>query len=84
MMFTRAKSKFGTRLSINNAKMDRVQEAKIVGVWLSPDLKWAKNTKELTIKAYSRLGMLTKLKYVGVSTETSTCCTYGAYWNTVQ
>ena len=69
MLFTRAKTNFGPRLSINNVKMDNVQEAKIVGVWLSPDLKWAKNTKELTIKAYSRLGMITKLKYVGVPTE---------------
>jgi hypothetical protein len=69
MLFTRAKTSFGTRLSIKNVKMENVQEAKIVAVWLSPDLKWAKNTKELTIKAYSRLGMLTKQKYVWVATE---------------
>ena len=69
MVFTRAKTDFGTRLNINNVKLDNVQEAKIVGVWLTPDMKWAKNTKELTIKAFSRLGMITKLKYVGVATE---------------
>ena len=69
MVFSRAKTDFGTRLNINNVKLDNVQEAKIVGVWLSPGLKWAKNTKELTIKAFSRLGMITKLKYVGVAAE---------------
>jgi hypothetical protein len=46
-----------------------VQEAKIVGVWLTSDMKWEKNTKELTRKAYSRMSMLTKLKYAGVCTE---------------
>ena len=69
MVFTRAKTDFGTRLYVNNTKLDNVLEAKIVGVWLSPDLKWAKNTKELTIKAFSRLGMITKLKYVRVAIE---------------
>ena len=69
MMFTRAKVDFGTRLSVNEVKLDRIQEAKIVGVWLSTDMKWGKNTKELVVKAYSRLGMITKLKYVGTTTE---------------
>ena len=32
-------------------------------------MKWEKNTKELTRKAYSRMSMLTKLKYAGVCTE---------------
>ena len=87
MLFTRAKTSFGTRLSINNVKMDNVQEAKIVGVWLSPDLKWTKNTNKLTIKNYSRLVMITKLTYVGVPTEDLLDiygCTYGEYWNTAQ
>ena len=49
--------------------LDKVEEAKIVGVWLTSDMKWTKNTRELTKKAYSRISMLTKLKYVGVTTE---------------
>ena len=60
---------FGTRLSIDNVKLDNVAEAKVVGVWLTSDMKWAKNTRKLATKAYSRLGMLTKLKYIGVSIE---------------
>ena len=69
MIFTRSQTDFGTRLTVNDAKLDRVKETKIVGVWLTTDLKWEKNTRELTKKAYSRMSMLTKLKYVGVSTE---------------
>ena len=46
-----------------------MDEAKIVGVWLTPDMKWEKNTKELTRKAYSRMSMLTKLKYAGVGID---------------
>ena len=69
MIFSRAKVDFGTRLMYNNVKLDRVMETKIVGVWLQSDMKWGKNTRELARKAYSRVSMLTKLKYVGVSIE---------------
>ena len=36
---------------------------------MSEDLSWNKNCHEICKKAYARLGMLTKLKYVGVSRE---------------
>jgi hypothetical protein len=62
MIFTGSKADFGTRLSLDNAKLDWVEEAKVVCVWMQSDMKWTKNTKELTRKAYSRLSMLTKLK----------------------
>ena len=42
---------------------------KLLGVWISDDLSWATNTTEICRKAYSRVGMLTKLKYVGVTIE---------------
>ena len=42
---------------------------KILGVWIHEDLNWNKNTKEICRRAYSRMSMLTKLKYVGVSTK---------------
>ena len=69
MIFSRMKTDFATRLHIEGQKLDRVMESKIVGVWLQSDLKWGKNTRELVKKAYSRLSMISKLKYVGVSTE---------------
>ena len=44
-------------------------ETKILGVWLSQDVKWSRQCKEICIKAYSRLSMITKLKYVGIGTQ---------------
>ena len=69
MIFSRADSDFATRLSINENKLDRIQSVKLVGVLLSENLSWNLNTEELCRKAYSRLCLITKLKYVGVSTE---------------
>ena len=69
MIFSRSKEDFATRLSVNNVKLDRVNASKILGVWIDDNLSWSRNCKEICIKAYSRLQMLTKLKYVGVQTE---------------
>ena len=69
MVFSRSESKFATRIQVNNIYLERVPTMKMLGVWLSEDLTWSKNCQEICIKAYSRISMLTKLKYVGVSTE---------------
>ena len=69
MLFTRTDADFATRLTMNGAKIDMLEECKIVGVVLTSDLKWDRNTKELTRRAYSRMSMITKLKYVGVKHE---------------
>ena len=69
MIFSRSESKFSTRLHINNVYLEKISVTKILGIWLSEDATWTRNCKEITIKAYSRLSMLTKLKYVGISTE---------------
>ena len=69
MILTRYKEDFATRLTVKNCKIDQVSVSKILGIWISEDLSWDKNTKEMCRKAYSRMSMLTKLKYVGVKTE---------------
>ena len=69
MLFTRTQTDFATRLKVNNLNIDKLSEAKICGVWLTEDLKWDKNVKEITRKAFARMSMLTKLKYVGVPIE---------------
>ena len=46
-----------------------MEEVKLVGVWLTTWLDWDKNTREMWRKAYARITMITKLKYVGVPTE---------------
>ena len=69
MAFSRSESKFATRLKINDVNLERVSETKLLGVWISDDLSWTKNCKEICVRAFSRLSMITKLKYVGTSIE---------------
>ena len=58
-----------TRLTMNSKTIDRVEEIKLVGVWVTTWLDWDKNIREICKKAYARMTMLTKLKYVGVKEE---------------
>ena len=70
MVINRVKEDFATRYAINKTTtIDRVSDTKILGVWLSDDLSWYKNCKEICSKAYMRMSMLSKLKYVGLETE---------------
>jgi hypothetical protein len=69
MIFKRTKSNFVTRLNLNGTVLDQLSTAKLLGIWITEDLSWAKNTQEICKKAYSRMSMLSKLKYVGTSTE---------------
>ena len=57
MVFCRSENEMATRL----------EEVKLVGVWLTTWLDWDKNTKELFNKAYARMTMLTKC--VGINHE---------------
>ena len=66
MVFSRSETEFSTRLFLNGKTLDRIEEAKIVGVWVTTWLDWSKNTAEICRKAYARVTMLTKLKYAGV------------------
>ena len=69
MVFSRSKEQFATRLNIDNTILERKNASKILGVWISDDLSWSRNCQEICIKAYSRISMITKLKYVGVQLE---------------
>ena len=69
MVFTRTEENFATRLTVNNQNLDHLNVTKMLGLWISEDLSWSRNCKEICKKAYSRLSMITKLKYVGVSLE---------------
>ena len=69
MIFTRTKEDFTTRLVVNDQNLERVSVTKLLGVWIQEDLSWSKNCQEICRKAFSRLSMLTKLKYVGISQE---------------
>ena len=69
MIFSRSKTNFATRLRIDDQTLDKIGVSKILGIWISEDLSWDKNCQEICQKAYSRMSMITKLKYVGVSTD---------------
>ena len=69
LVFSRSQENFATRLSVNNRVIDRLSVTKILGVWISEDLSWSRNCQEICKRAYSRLSMITKLKYVGFSLE---------------
>ena len=53
--------KFSTRLTMNNFLLDIIDETKLLGVILSADLTWRKNTKSLVKRGYSRIIILQKL-----------------------
>ena len=69
MIFSRSQEKFSTRLALNGVCLKKVNATKLLGVWLTDDLSWSKNCTEICIKAYARLTMITKLKYVGTKIE---------------
>ena len=69
MIFSRAKDNFTTRLQMNDENLERIQVTKLLGVWIQEDLSWSRNCKEICRKAYSRLSLITKLRYVGVGRD---------------
>ena len=69
MVFSRSEEKFSTRLKINSVPLNRVRESKILGLYISDNLSWDRNCKEICMKAFSRMQMITKLRYAGVGTE---------------
>ena len=54
MVFIGSKEDFATRLKVNNCKIDQIHVSKILGVWISEDLSWDRNIKEICRKAFSR------------------------------
>ena len=66
IVFTRSKSEFSTRLSLNEVTLERKSVVRILGLWIQDNMKWDYNTKQICIKAYSRMHILNKLKYAGI------------------
>jgi hypothetical protein len=69
MIFSRKHTDFATRLTINDQNLDQKTVTKLLGLWITEDLSWSRNCQEICKKAFSRLSMITKLKYVGVSVD---------------
>ena len=69
IIFSRSKENFTTRLGINNVNLENLTAMKLLGVWIDQDLGWDTNTKQICIESYSRVQMLSKLKYAGIKRE---------------
>ena len=61
--------KFTTRLELNSENIEVVNQAKLLGVIITDDLKWDKNTEYLVKKAYSRMQLLRKVSEFTTSVE---------------
>ena len=55
------------RLKLDSKTVERQTQIRHLGVWLSENMSWDKNISEICKKAYARIRMLSKLKYVGTN-----------------
>ena len=56
-------------MNIDGVLLEVVKEMKLLGAIIASDLKWHRNTENITKKAYQRLWILKRLKQMGASTE---------------
>jgi hypothetical protein len=69
MVISRSTEPFSTRLDIKGTILERKEEIVHLGMWLTESLCWERHISEICKKAYPRVRMLSRLKYLGVSTE---------------
>ena len=69
MIISKSQEKFATRLTLNEKFLERTHTMKHLGVWLTDDLTWDRHISEICKKAYPRVKLLSKLKYVGAPIE---------------
>ena len=51
---------FTTQLSVKGEKLEIIKEAKLLGTFITDDLKWNKNTNEIVKKGYKRMQLLNR------------------------
>ena len=69
MVISRSTKPFSTRLDIKGTILERKNEIVHLGMWLTDSLCWERHISEICKKAYPRVRMLSRLKYLGASTE---------------
>ena len=60
MVFNTTDKQFTTDIKIKDQSLETVSEAKLLGVYITNDLKWHKNTEEIVKKANKRMLLLRK------------------------
>ena len=70
MLFNTARTNdFTPEMKLDGVLLEVVEEMKLLGVIITNDLKWHKNTEHITKKAYSRIWLLKRLKQMGASKQ---------------
>ena len=63
LIFNESKNfQFTTRLQLENFILEILDHIKLLGIHISTDLTWHKNTKELISKGYHRMIIIKKIK----------------------
>ena len=66
--FTR-EHQFSCRLSIEDTLLEAIEETKLLGMIITSDLKWHRNSEMLIRKGFQRMRMIQKLKSFNVSRD---------------
>ena len=69
MVISRSTEPLSTRLDIKRTILGKKDEIVHLSLWLTESLCWERHISEICKKAYPRVRMLSRLKYLGVSTE---------------
>ena len=70
MLFNTAKTRdFTPKLKIDGEDIELVEEMRLLGVVITSDLKWKKNTEFTTKRGYSKLWILRRLKQNGANVK---------------
>ena len=69
MIFNFGKQQFSTRLSLKGKVLEEVKEIKLLGTYITKDLKWNRNTNHLVKRAYSRMELLRQMTNFTKSTH---------------
>ena len=54
------KYQFTTKLTVNQEPIEIVKETKLLGTYITDDLKWDRNTEEIVKSAWKRMQLLCK------------------------
>ena len=70
LFISKTKTDFMPQLFLQDrSSAEVVEEFKLLGIILSSDLKWKKNTKNMIRKAYKRMWMINRPKMMGASSK---------------
>ena len=69
IIFSRSKKEFTTRIYLNRKYHEKQSVIKLLGIWLDEDLSLNTNTREICKKPFSRMTMLSRLKYAGITKD---------------